>query len=174
MNRWIVKSDRQISQNKFDKLQFPRRTSSRLTHSNLTSSRRLGILVASNFSFRFVAVLCYRLETCLLMLHLGACIKAFINVIMNKVHRAACQHPQTPSAQTAESDQVRKYQRTHRRLLISSRKAACDEDMICPVEHTVYPSFKNSSKHPAEKKKKKTWCSFVDCVRCERRVLVTL
>lgn len=135
MNRWIVKSDRQISQNKFDKLQFPRRTSRRLTHLNLTSSRRLGILVASNFSLRFVAVLCYRLETCLLMLHLGACIKAFINVIMNKVHRAACQHPQTPSARTAESDQVRKYQRTHRRLLISSRKAVCDEDMICPVEH---------------------------------------
>ena len=139
-------------QNKSYKLQFPRQTSSRFTLSNaknenLACSCQLGSLVTSNFSLRFVAVHCQRLATCLLMLHLGACIKAFISVIINKVHRAACQHPQTPSAQTAESDQVRIYQRTHRRLLISSRKAACDEDMICPVEHI---SFKTSSEKKRE------------------------
>lgn len=86
------------------------------------------------------------LKTCLLMLHLGACIKAFISVIMNKVHVASCQHSQTPSAQTAESDQVQKYQRTHRCLLISSRDAVCDEDMICPTETFIPPkkTFQNT------------------------------
>ena len=98
------------------------------------------------------------------MLHLGACIKAFISVIMNKVHVASCQHSQTPSAQTAESDQVQKYQRTHRCLLISSRDAVCDEDMICPTETFIPP--KKLFKTPS--------CFFMDWMRCELCLLVTL